>query len=295
MNIDNEIAQYYSEEKYSKKNLINVILGSMNAQNNKDVMFKLVSAINKYFSTCYWETKNDYITTVLMSDTNARLIAEHIIISSLKHPNTVINNIANEIGTMFISSINNVFTRVQLSTDLLLACEDIIYDLVVTSNDGIMFNSWITLNSDDMLTVSKFLYQPPMKCKPLNISNNNMSGYLTYNESILLGNAACKHNKKLSLDVINIQNGIQFTLDKFVLMKEEKPKNKLTGDNLKNWEQFTKECDSLYTEYKDKEFYLTHKFDSRGRLYSQGYHINYQSTEYRKALFNLAKKEICDG
>ena len=43
------------------------------------------------------------------------------------------------------------------------------------------------------------------------------------------------------------------------------------------------------------KFYFTHKVDKRGRLYCQGYHINYQSASYKKAMIELANKEIIDG
>jgi DNA-directed RNA polymerase len=40
------------------------------------------------------------------------------------------------------------------------------------------------------------------------------------------------------------------------------------------------------------EFYLTHKYDKRGRSYSQGYHINYQGNAWNKAVVCLADKEF---
>ena len=38
-------------------------------------------------------------------------------------------------------------------------------------------------------------------------------------------------------------------------------------------------------------FYLTHKYDRRGRCYASGYHINTQGTDYNKAVIQLAHKE----
>ena len=96
MSIELEVAQYESELKYSKKNLINIVTASMNAQSNTTLIVKLLDRINKYLhNSSYWESKQDYITAILMTDISPIEIAEHIIISTLKHPNTVINNIAN--------------------------------------------------------------------------------------------------------------------------------------------------------------------------------------------------------
>ena len=39
------------------------------------------------------------------------------------------------------------------------------------------------------------------------------------------------------------------------------------------------------------KFYFGWKYDKRGRLYSQGYHINPQGNEYRKAMLSFANKE----
>ena len=39
-------------------------------------------------------------------------------------------------------------------------------------------------------------------------------------------------------------------------------------------------------------FYLTHKYDKRGRTYCQGYHVSYQGNTYRKAILQLADKEL---
>jgi len=40
------------------------------------------------------------------------------------------------------------------------------------------------------------------------------------------------------------------------------------------------------------EFYLTHKYDKRGRIYCQGYVVNYQGTEWNKAVIEFADQEV---
>jgi DNA-directed RNA polymerase len=39
-------------------------------------------------------------------------------------------------------------------------------------------------------------------------------------------------------------------------------------------------------------FYMTHKYDKRGRTYSQGYHINPQGNDWNKAVIEFADKEV---
>jgi len=36
---------------------------------------------------------------------------------------------------------------------------------------------------------------------------------------------------------------------------------------------------------------LTHKYDKRGRCYSQGYHVNPQGNDWNKAVIEFAEKE----
>ena len=42
-------------------------------------------------------------------------------------------------------------------------------------------------------------------------------------------------------------------------------------------------------------FYFTWKYDKRGRIYSQGYHVNIQSTSFKKSLINLHNKLVVTG
>jgi hypothetical protein len=71
-----------------------------------------------------------------------------------------------------------------------------------------------------------------------------------------------------------------------------------------NWEVFTSETnpmedmnsrvqDKVISMYHNKPFYFLHKYDSRGRIYSQGYHINIQGTEYDKAILDFAERKVC--
>lgn len=46
---------------------------------------------------------------------------------------------------------------------------------------------------------------------------------------------------------------------------------------------------------KGNKFWMTHRPDFRGRLYSQGYHVNTQGNSFRKAIVELAEPEIVEG
>ena len=87
----------------------------------------------------------------------------------------------------------------------------------------------------------------------------------------------CRQNNSI-IDVINKQNAIKWKTNKFVLeFERENKKENYTWD-------FTQECELMRQAVSDiDEFYLGHRFDKRGRLYSDGYLLNYQADEWCKA------------
>ena len=43
------------------------------------------------------------------------------------------------------------------------------------------------------------------------------------------------------------------------------------------------------------EFYLTHRYDKRGRCYAQGYHVTTQGNPWNKAVIEFAHEELATG
>jgi DNA-directed RNA polymerase len=65
---------------------------------------------------------------------------------------------------------------------------------------------------------------------------------------------------------------------------------------VKQFEKYDRTAKDVMThlEIADNEFYLTHKYDKRGRIYCQGYHVNYQGTPWNKAVIQFANEEIVE-
>lgn len=159
------------------------------------------------------------------------------------------------------------------------------------------------------------MYLPPMIIKPRTLRHNRDSGYITQRgESLILSHYENHHDDDICLDVLNILNANEYSLDIDVLSSRNDKwvKQELTDSefNKLNHEQkleysLSKEQWSLFLEqsYKLKTmmlfhgntFYFQHKVDKRGRIYTSGYHISPQGTSFKKALINLKKKEICSG
>lgn len=138
-------------------------------------------------------------------------------------------------------------------------------------------------------------YPMPMMCKPQTVKNNWMSGYLTFNESNILGRGN-DHHEEICLDVLNKLNKQALRLDWTVLRgKVEVPKEIPTDSNSKaNWAKFVKDSQTVYEILGNEEFYLCWQVDVRGRLYCKGYHVNCQAGEYKKASINV-KPERLEG
>lgn len=112
----------------------------------------------------------------------------------------------------------------------------------------------------------------------------------------VLGGKVNQHDNDICLDHINRMNSIALSLNKPFLSKyEEAPTFALdTLAKRKQWEHFIRNSYRKYIEVAQKGnvFYLNHNVDKRGRTYAEGYYMNTQGTSFKKAIIQLANKEI---
>lgn len=141
-------------------------------------------------------------------------------------------------------------------------------------------------------------YLPPMVCEPLELTHNFSSGYLTHNDSLILGTGN-HHDGDICLDVLNLMNRVALRLDTdFLSTVEEEPTFEIdTQDKEDLWADFKRQSYKFYSLMVQcgNKFYLTHKVDKRGRIYACGYHITTQGTAFKKASIELAHEEIVTG
>ncbi len=154
----------------------------------------------------------------------------------------------------------------------------------------------LPVNLVDFIENSQYL--PPMVCKPLELTHNFSSGYLTHNDTLILGTGN-HHDGDICLDVLNLMNSVPLRLDTDFLCKvEEEPTFELKDqETTDQWNIFKKQSYKFYNLMVQcgNKFYLTHKVDKRGRIYSMGYHITTQGTAFKKASIELAHEEIVTG
>jgi hypothetical protein len=158
-----------------------------------------------------------------------------------------------------------------------------------------MIRSRWSLDLDTEQYIADTMYLPPMLCEPNEVTSNTTSGYLNpVAESVVL-KAHNHHDEPLALDAINIANSVAFELDEFILSTfEESPTKELdTIEKARNFQLLKNSSKKVYDMLQDQGnlFWFSWRFDKRGRMYSQGYHVNIQSTEYKKALVTLARKK----
>ena len=135
-------------------------------------------------------------------------------------------------------------------------------------------------------------FNPPLIEPPKEVKNNHSCGYHTIQEPCILGRYTL-HDEPLNLDTINSLNKIEWVLDPDVLAEQEVPGKPITDPKAhQQFNHMAQQSRKLYQMFRDRVFWFAWQADSRGRLYSHGYHINLQATEYKKALLNFNRKEI---
>lgn len=158
--------------------------------------------------------------------------------------------------------------------------------------------------SDDVKDdLERFQFPLPMVVRPRKLHSNDESAYLSGAGSVILKKN--HHEDDVCLDHLNRVNRVKFSLDlntatmvQNTWRNLDKPK---PGETKADFEKRKKAFDKYDRTAKDvmalltqegNEFYLTHKYDKRGRVYCQGYHVNYQGAPWNKAVIQLAEKEI---
>ncbi len=147
-----------------------------------------------------------------------------------------------------------------------------------------------------------FQYPLPMVEEPDYVNHNRQTGYQTIRGSLILRDN--HHNEDICLDHVNRSNAIPLSLNAnvvaFIQNKwkglDRKKMTETQEDYLKRVKAFNK-YDSTSRDILaallafGNRFWLTHKYDKRGRSYCQGYHVNYQGTDWNKAVIEFAETE----
>ena len=143
--------------------------------------------------------------------------------------------------------------------------------------------------SDDITAkVERIQYLPPMLCQPKTIRNWKDCGYLTVKDDGIILNNYVRNDGNYCLVNLNRFNRTPMKLNVDFLMKCHKA---LPEDP--QLARFLQESWGIASDIINagNEFFMTHKYDKRGRQYAQGYHINPQGDSYHKAMIETTLSE----
>lgn len=168
-----------------------------------------------------------------------------------------------------------------IAEDDLLDCND--YTVLVTK---------FKLVPSEAEKLSSMLYPLPLVIPPAPLTKNYETGYHYMPKKCVVLKTKYTH-VDVNLDHINRVNSIPLRINTDVINNcANLPKKELkTQKDKQNWNRFVRQQREIVNFYKDAPFYLVHRYDKRGRVYCQGYHISYQGCDYTNACIEFAEGE----
>lgn len=302
-NMLDRLEQIQNEEQYSKKNIRRLVREDIERNcDNKITQCKRL--LTDWLSKEYLYSRAYRVTHLIDHLYNGGIDGDELVLSIL----TIVlgaesQSIQAACGSIYpLLMYSDDLDGIKMSADLLFVlCECNSFDIYHNTQKELCIRSVYKLEPITLQAINRTKFLPPMLCKPNKVVSNNDCGFLTFKEHCVLKRHN-HHDLPISLDVLNIQNAIELSLDPFVLewdkefkMKDEyKDKTVLQLKEIQD--QFELQKAETYALYDSlpEVFYLLHRYDSRGRLYCSGYNISYQSSEHDKAVINIAKKEIIE-
>ncbi|QDP56451.1 MAG: hypothetical protein Tp152SUR00d2C52646391_47 [Prokaryotic dsDNA virus sp.] len=179
---------------------------------------------------------------------------------------------------------------------IVLMAEADLVDIDFNEYNEMYVTACMELDEDTIELINSFMYVPPSLIPPMAYQDVSTDGsYSNVDGSCMLGHHLARNTPNIAVDALNLYAQQALTLDTEVLKIPEKSNKPLdTIEKKRQFELLVNTSKQVYNEILDagNRFYLRYGYDSRGRMYSKGHHINIQSTEYKKALINFAKGEI---
>ncbi len=245
----------------------------------------LVNAIETMASKDYWPSKNERLQQLLVSEEVAKILVKETV--GFQIP-------IQELTAILAFQISKQVTTEQAirnATDVIESCNGLIYNIKLGKE--IMIESHYQLEDETYKYISLKKYEPPLKCKPRNWQANDDGGYHQNPIHSMLGSHLNQHDEKQALDVLNKLQSIAYELDPYMLQFEEEPNKEFKSpDSHEQFKLMKEKSKEVYEEYKDIPFYFLVQFDKRGRQYTRGYHINIQSSSYKKSIINFHNKQL---
>jgi hypothetical protein len=309
-----------NELRYARKHIDKMLRDAI--MSNEDIMAKHekgVMLMNAYINTTYsYDSKNRRVAQLVNMDLNELVMDVFVGVCYTQTPELFTSVTSQMAGRLQMSDKPEAIQTI--AEIMAVLCMTDAFDIMkASSGASLMIQSRIPLPDELLEYVAHSEYLPPMVCTPKVISSNYESGYLTLTDSLLLGNGN-HHDGDLCLDVINKVNAVALSLDlEFLSIVEETPKD-ITLENiqkeamkrgqilsdaeakqrmqkaLENWDKFKAQSYVFYSlmAQQGNRFHLLNKWDKRGRMYAQGYHITTQGAPFKKSSIEFADPELIE-
>jgi hypothetical protein len=193
---------------------------------------------------------------------------------------------------------DDAFDRAKTASELLALCASPGFYIIQRNGSGIpatiIVTHWPFIEREFLASfewINDTCFNPPLIEKPKKVSNNHECGYHTIHEPLLLGTLT-QHDEPQNYKAINILNEIEWILDQEVLAEPERPSKPFPNQQAQlNFMEMARASQFIYQLLGKDSFYLSWQYDSRGRIYSHGYHVNLQAAEYKKACLSFNQFE----
>lgn len=251
------------EEQYNKHNIDKIILNQIDTTDKlyQDTKWHLLME-------CSDMLEDDKVS---LDDLNNALWIEVLRNPQEKHIQSIGTLVGNRFGLQGLPSIT-------AGTRILEAAAHLdLFDMIIFDRSKIIRPN-LKLDLDTLATLDNLMYQPPMVCKPNDWTSNRDGGWLSVDKHCVLGKGN-SHGQNQNLMCLNTLQHVRWKLDQSIMFNFA-DKNEYKGDN------------ALLINYADKPFYFVWRYDKRGRVYSEGYNINLQSNEYRRAMVSMDYPEV---
>lgn len=289
--------QHIIEDRYSKENIHNWVKQDLIESGLEEELKQGEDLLYDYCMGKYWDSKNERIDKLLMSNWDYQDLVLEVFTVIIPEDTQTIQTVCGRLAEML--PVGNIFSKIQTAAEIVGVLEPLgLYRIISASEsdtDSILVESLIELEDETIQKLADTKYLPPMIVPPRTVTGNDSPQYLTKKKDNLVLNAPKNWDADTCIGVVNICNQIALELDENILQYEEKPNKECdTPEKIKAFELLRNSSKKVYKELLEygNEFYFAWKFDRRGRMYSQGYHVNVQSTEYKKAIINLKRKEV---
>lgn len=315
------VRQENIEQRFNRKLIDNKIRAEINA--NPDMLQRMVAGVELVSNWCeatYYTSKQVRVDQVKLLKRDQLVEDIFVGVCYFQNP-TLFNSVTAQLaGRLGLSDKRAAITTI--AELLAVLCATDAFDIDKPNKmASLTLQCRIPLSDELIEFVNQSMYLPPMVCEPLELKSNYDSGYLSHKDSLILGNGN-HHDGDICLDVLNTLNQVKLKLDmQFLCNAPENPKKEFTlervieshdkrgqyitegeakeilAKQIEGWNAFRAQSQKIYLmlHANGNEFHLTHKVDKRGRVYSQGYHINTQGASFKKAAVELANEELVEG